>query len=296
MHGVHSLPHQYTSDREERGRCRVTWVRSTHFSSAAGIDSTLPHLPLDVTDVESDDELLGLLGQLNQAAVSGAIRLLGSEGQDEQQGGGALVSGDAQDQEQAQRRGLVGPTAAELESIKELIQFDHEYLKPVLDVQNKSLINGSGLVANASLTQDTSEIPQTMDTGITSDRITQIGEMDTVKSFKIEGEDEMDLLLAMGTDKNTFDDFESMSPLNSDTSLTCDLKELMGLVSPSKDYDSHSSSGRSDYGSGSDSGVSDAPRSPFSDEGGPLGSPGLGDSLWEESFTQFTDLFPSLDL
>jgi len=241
--------------------------------------------------VESDDELLGLLGQLNQAAVSGAIRLLSSEGEEEQRGG-TLVPGDEEDQPRQQ--GLVGPTAAELESIKELIQFDHEYLKPVLDVQNNSAINGISLVDNtACATQDTAQMPLTMDSVMTSECITQIGEMDTVQSFKTEGEDEMDLLLGMANDKSTFDDFESCNPLTSDTSFTCDLKELMGLVNSTKDYDSHSLSGKSECGSGSDSGISDAPRSPFSDEGGPFDSPGLGDGLWEESFT---DLFPSLDL
>lgn len=233
--------------------------------------------------MEPDDELLGLLGQLDQAAVRGAIRLLG---QDEEGGdGGAAVPGHQEDQE---HRRLVGPTTAELESIKELIQFDHEYLKPLIDAQNNCPKNDD----SAPMTKHTAQIAT--DTEKTGDYLTQIGEMDTTQSFKTECEDEMDLLLSMGTDKHNFDDFETSSPLNSDASFTCDLKELIGLVSSTTDFDSHSLSGKSDCGSaGSDSGISDSPRSPFSDDGGPLGSPGLGDGLWEESFT---DLFPSLDL
>lgn len=182
---------------------------------------------------------------------------------------------------------MVGPTAAELESIKELIQFDHEYLKPVLDVQNDSTISES----LCSVDNSESTAPASMFMDVDNGSITQIGDMDVQQSFKTEDEDDMDLLLAMGTDSTAFQDFTDSDALTSDTTMTCDLKELMGLVG-SKDCDALSLGGKSDFGSGSDSGISDAPRSPFSDEGG-LGSPGLGDGLWEESFT---DLFPALDL
>jgi len=234
--------------------------------------------------VESD-ELLGLLGQLDEAAASGAIQLLGDH-----QGGGASLSGN-QEVKAEQQPSLVGPTAAELESIKELIHFDHEYLKPIVNVQNESTDNTSPNENESTPdASDATHVNLPMEVELDSGRIPQIGEIDSVQSFKTEDEDEMDLLLAMGTDSATFGDFSNSNILTSDTTFTCDLKELMGLVG-SKDCDAHSMSGKSDYGSGSDSGISDAPRSPFSDE--ELRSPGLGDGLWEESFT---DLFPSLDL
>ena len=235
--------------------------------------------------MEADDELLGLLGQLNEAAASGAIQLLGDE-----PAGGAPVPGDQE--VQAERPGVVGPTAAELESIKELIQFDHEYLKPIMNVQNESTDDtSSNTDDSATYASEATPVHLPMEVELDSGCIPQIRGIDSVQSFKTDDEDEMDLLLAMGTDSAAFSDFSNSNVLTSDTAFTCDLKELMGLVG-SKDCDAHSMSGKSDYGCGSDSGISDAPRSPFSDEGG-LGSPGLGDGLWEESFT---DLFPSLDL
>lgn len=250
----------------------------------------LPRLAVDGADMGSDDELLGLLGQLNEAAASGAIQLLG----DADQAGGTPVSGDPE--VQAGQPGLVGPTAAELESIKELIQFDHEYLKPTMNVQNESTDTISNAKDSAQDASDATHMNLPMEVELDSGCIPHIRGIDSVQSFKTDDEDEMDLLLSMGTESAAFSNFSNSNVLTSDTSFTCDLKELMGLVG-TKDCDVRSMSGKSDYGSGSDSGISDAPRSPFSDEGGlrspGFGSPGLGDGLWEESFT---DLFPSLDL
>lgn len=162
----------------------------------------------------------------------------------------------------------MGPTAEELESLKELIKFDHEYVKKPSAFANQTLnvittcsnklatelrTNSMNVNRNTQDDQDVLNTPEIMDT------------IDLVPNL-------LDVAAAAGT----FD---------------CDISDLLMFDPNNNSADTKSESGQSDS-SGNDSAFGDMPRSPFSDDVSMSPSASLGNGMWEESFTE---LFPSLD-
>ncbi len=156
---------------------------------------------------------------------------------------------------------MVGPTAEELESLKELIKFDHEYVKKPSELAKQTL--------NVITTCDLDKLA----TGVSNTQV--IKDTDNVlltPEIQIQSMDTADLVPSLlDSTEGTFD---------------CDITDLLSL--DLGNCDAKSESGRSD--SSGDSAFGDMPKSPFSDDASM--SPGLGDGTWEESFTE---LFPSLE-
>jgi len=163
----------------------------------------------------------------------------------------------------------VGPTAEELESLKELIKFDHEYVKKPSAFANQTL----NVVTTCSNKLATELKTNTMDvnknTQDSEDVLTTPEIMDTIDLVP----NLLDAAAAAGTFDRDISDFWRMFDPNNNSA------------------DTKSESGQSDS-SGNDSAFGDMPRSPFSDDASMSPSASLGDGMWEESFTE---LFPSLD-
>lgn len=158
---------------------------------------------------------------------------------------------------------MVGPTAEELESLKELIKFDHEYVKKPSELAKQTL----NVVTTCSNTE--------LATGLRNTCVKKDPHDDVLLTpeIQIQSLDTADLVPnLLDSSEGTFD---------------CDITDLLSL--DLNNCDVKSDSGRSDS-SGGDSAFGDMPKSPFSDDASM--SPGLGDGTWEESFTE---LFPSLE-
>lgn len=231
------------------------------------------------------DVLLGILGEING---QGHPTEDGPESVDFDQEGGeedALFAGNANPS--AAAPSLVGAAAADMESIKELIRFDHVYYKrpaektPTIKEEMKQvkIINKSALPLGGEKCLET---PQ--DSLVDPDQSVDFGFLMSLN--KVNGEDEVQLTNPFVTNKiapmsNVVDQFD------------CDISQL--LTNEDLDMcDSLSDSGKSTGSSSADSGVDsdDGPSSPhFTMD--PLGSPVMPNCDWEESFI---DLFPSLDM
>ena len=190
---------------------------------------------------------------------------------------------------------VVGPSAEELESLKELIRFDHEYVKrpptptPFTDIKQEntvySVVTGSE--------GETPVIEIDMD-----DSIIDLDADDSDMKFRTDvfpskaGAVLQDMLVSLKDVPLSFDTNNTSVPnlLSINESVfNCDISELLFLDSEVGNCDVKSDAGRSEYSTSVDSAFGDTPSSPFSDTDM---SPNLGDSIWEDSFT---DLFPSLD-
>jgi len=197
------------------------------------------------------------------------------------------------DQAQVSPYPVVGPSAEELESLKELIRFDHEYVKrpptptPVVVSikQEKPLPNvAKSQIPVIEIDMDDSVIDLDSDdsdlefrTDILPDKA-EAALRDMLVSLK-------DVDMSVNSSDTSVPNLLSIN----DSDFDCDIAELFSLKSDVQNCDSKSDAGHSDYSSCVDSAFGDTPGSPFSN---PDMTPNLGDSIWEESFT---DLFPSLD-
>jgi len=194
---------------------------------------------------------------------------------------------------------VVGPSTEELESLKELIRFDHEYVKkpPVptatVDIKQEK-------ISYQAAKPDTQESVRPMD--LEDDSVIDFSTGDypaSVEEFKTDVFREkaeaalQDMLVSLKDASLSVNNKDTTVPnlLSIDDGIfDCDLSDLLSLDSDIKSCDSKSEAGHSEDGSCVDSAFSDTPGSPFSDDMDM--SPNLGDSIWEESFTH---LFPSLD-
>ena len=156
---------------------------------------------------------------------------------------------------------LVGPTAEELESLKELIKFDHEYVKKPSELAKQTL----NVVTTCS---------NKLATKLTNTRVNTDTDDDVMLTPEIQIVDAPDLVPSLlDSTVGTFD---------------CDISDLLSF--DLSNCDAKSESGQSESSGSGDSAFGDMPKSPFSDDASM--SPGLGDGTWEESFTE---LFPSLE-
>lgn len=172
---------------------------------------------------------------------------------------------------------MVGPTAEELESLKELIKFDHEYVKKPSELAKQTL-NVVTTCSDKFATELTNNRVKTdNDVLLTPEILISMDTPDLVPSL---------LESAAGTFDCDISDLLSFDLDNCDSKSDSGLSESESLGSGDSAFGDMP---RSPSGSG-DSAFGDMPRSPFSDDASM--SPGLGDGTWEESFTQ---LFPSLE-
>lgn len=210
--------------------------------------------PLNIPNASNDYESDVLLGLLDGLEEQIAIKSQN----------GTITNGTSRIQlGQEVDATVVGPTAEELESLKELIKFDHEYVKKPSELAKQTL--------NVITTCNVNKFA----TGLTNTLVRQDTDNDVLLTpeIQIQSLDTTDLVPSlMDSTEGSFD---------------CDLADLLSL--DLNNCDAKSESGRSDS-SGGDSAFGDMPKSPFSDDVSM--SPGLGDGTWEESFTE---LFPSLE-
>ncbi len=196
------------------------------------------------------------------------------------------------DQAQVSPYPVVGPSAEELESLKELIRFDHEYVKRPPTPTPVESIKQENLQPNVAKSQ-IPVIEIDMD-----DSVIDLDADDSDFEFRtdilpVKAEAVLrDMLVSLkDVDMSVNSNDTSVPNLLSinDSVFDCDISELFSLKSNVQNCDAKSDAGHSDYSSCVDSAFGDTPASPFSDTDM---TPNLGDSIWEESFT---DLFPSLD-
>lgn len=260
------------------------------------------------------DVLAGLLQELQEAATDAAVTKTTT----------AEVATPATSDDKTaatlSHAPVVGPTAADLESIKELIQFDHEYIKTV-QVQNSvnskpaaaaaaakkktkpkmvSVINVSVSANQASPAKPTTpeqsdaklDLPDFFNTemlnlspDLLDDLNALLGEVNTSSSNTASDcKDGKQLQQpSFVSQNNTTHKRKSSDSSSSPTKMSRVDSDLCyetiarfdDLFSPEEPVSPHSVSDLSDA------------RSPASE----ISSPGLGDDMWEESFTE---LFPSL--
>jgi hypothetical protein len=222
---------------------------------------------------------------------------------------------------------VVGPSAEELESLKELIRFDHEYVKrppvptPVIDIEQEKAApvmakSPAPVQAKAQARAPAKAKPQAPvqapvviidvddDDNEAATAPPPAVEMLDFETDLFPGKAEaalQDMLVSLKSASLTVN---SSSNHSSDTSVPnllsieddsgvfdCDFADLLAAGGPDVgSCDAKSESGRSEAGSCVDSAFGETPGSPFSDYSDM--TPNLGDNIWEESFT---DLFPSLD-
>lgn len=221
------------------------------------------------------DVLLGILGEINGQGPP----IEGPESIDiTHEDGGDSISPSGTDSSAATAT-VVGTTAADMESIKELIRFDHVYFKrPTEKV--------------IAVKEETKDINKSADSPLPHNNVIVAPE----ESFTdFDQSSSLDFLLSLDSKdairlSNPFATSKCDSA-NAEDNFDCDISSL--LTCEDLDMcDSLSDSGKS-TGSSADSGVmsDEAPSSPdFVD---PLGSPVLPNCDWEDSFI---DLFPSLDM
>jgi len=190
---------------------------------------------------------------------------------------------------------VVGPSTEELESLKELIRFDHEYVKrppvptPTIVIEQEKTENSVAIKPEprepvVCLDMEDSVVNLTSGEDSSASALEFRSQM---LPSKAEAALENMLVslneasLSLHTKDTTVPNLLSID----DGVFDCDISDMLGL-----DPEVTSCDAKSETGSSADSAFNDTPASPFSD-GADL-SPNLGDNIWEESFT---DLFPSFD-
>lgn len=230
------------------------------------------------------DVLLGILGELNGQGLDEqgpeSINFKQDRGEEE-----TLAPRNADPS--AAASSLVGAAAADMESIKELIRFDHVYYKRPAekgaaaikeDAKPVKIINKSVLIPDVERV-DTSQ-SNVMDPN-------QSVDFDFLLPLtKLNGDSKIQM-------SNPFAPSKIAAASDAEDQFQCDISQL--LTNEDLDMcDSFSDSGKSTTSSSGDSGVgSDDPPSSPGFPLDPLGSPAMPNCDWEESFI---DLFPSLDM
>lgn len=194
----------------------------------------------------------------------------------------------------------MGPSAEELESLKELIRFDHEYVKrppiptPVIDIDQEETASSSTKPSAPEPAEIIVIDDDEMKDFTSSDASPITMEFRTDLFSSKAGDTLQDMLVSLEDSSLSMSAKDSAVPnllsLDDGGIFDCDLSDLHSINSDVKSCDSKSESGRSEVGSCVDSAFGETPGSPFSDNADL--SPNLGDSTWEESFT---DLFSSFD-